>query len=89
MCATSAFVVFLCLLMPPAATAPFAQPDYDRVQPAALNEAALRRLAHGDEGTSLILRERAAVLGGNGAAAPAAKAADMNWTTLPALWPAR
>jgi hypothetical protein len=88
MCATSAFVVFLCLLMPPAATAPFAQPDYDRMQPAALNEATLRRLAQGDEGTSLILQQRAAVLGGDGTAAEA-KASDPKWSTLPALWPAR
>lgn len=88
MCATSAFVVFLCLLMPPAATAPSAPADYDRVQPAALNEAALRRLAHGDASTSLILTERAAVLSGDGAA-PSAKASDLKWSALPALWPAR
>lgn len=63
MCAITTVAIYLCLLLPSVLSGSFfALPEYHSTHPVELNEAALRRLANGDDGTALILLERAAVL---------------------------
>lgn len=63
MCAITTAAIYFCLLMPAVLSGSFfTLPEYHSTHPVELNEAALRRLANGDDGTALILLERAAVL---------------------------
>lgn len=63
MCAITTIAIYLCMLMPSLASDIFASPpEYHHSNPMELNEAALRRLADGSDGTALIMLERAAVL---------------------------
>jgi hypothetical protein len=63
MCWINAFAIYYCLMAPAGGSLIATEPlDYAHMQPASLNEAAVRRVATGDIETARILLERAALL---------------------------
>jgi hypothetical protein len=63
MCWINAFAIYYCLMAPAGGSLIATEPlDYAHMQPASLNEAAVRRVAAGDIDTARILLERAALL---------------------------